>query len=303
MKTTPMILLLFAGVLLMAAPAARGEVVWHDPWLNWDFINTLTMTVNDFAIVVDDPDGTFNPDPNDPNQVLIGMPFPFFAVSSQFADYDGDGDLDTMLKWSGADVVPDSFAHGGLYMLGSGLVLDAFWSINGTKVGWSTPITYERTRIDDDPAVHMELTIASGFFKDEANPYWPNQEAGWMHIRTFVNIPAELLSLEDLNRGLELDVLKEMDLEVPPVDAETGLPIGYEDTIWGVPDSFFDVFLADIPPEFASPEYEALLYAEVVSQGEVVGQFWNLNPQSPEPAALSLLALGALALIRRRRRS
>ena len=53
----------------------------------------------------------------------------------------------------------------------------------------------------------------------------------------------------------------------------------------------------------ASPDFEALLYAEVFEPGRqgVIGQFWNLNPQSPEPATLILLAVGSVFVIRRRR--
>ncbi|HUX02123.1 MAG TPA: PEP-CTERM sorting domain-containing protein, partial [Phycisphaerae bacterium] len=65
-----------------------------------------------------------------------------------------------------------------------------------------------------------------------------------------------------------------------------------------------DVFLAEILPEFASPQYEALLYAQVINPDKsVIGEFWNLNPQSPEPATLALLGLGAVATLIRRRRS
>jgi hypothetical protein len=67
-------------------------------------------------------------------------------------------------------------------------------------------------------------------------------------------------------------------------------------------ESFFDVYLDPIPPEEASPEYEALLHAKVINQGQVVGEFWNLNPQSPEPGTLVLLSLGAVAMLRKRRR-
>jgi hypothetical protein len=198
----------------VVAPAARGEVVWHDPWLNWDFLNNLGITVNDFAIIVDDPSGTFDPDPNDPEQQWA-MPFPEFRRIRD-TDWDGDGDLDTMLKWLGADVDDGMFAHGGLYMKGSGLVLDAFWTKDCRKVGWSTPITYELTEIRGDPEVHMHLQMAPGFFEDSNHPDAPNQEAGWTEIRTFLSLPADLLDLEDLNKDLDLDALAAMDYEVTP---------------------------------------------------------------------------------------
>ncbi len=294
-----------AGVLAFAAPAAQGKeptVVWHDPWLNWDFFNNTGGMVNDFAIIVDNEN--FNPDPNDPSEVLKGMPFSTFQVIP--GDYDGDGDPDTMLKWIAKDAAENlpagGKAHGGLYMKGSGLVLDAYWTLNCNKVGNSTAITYERTKIIGDPEVHMELIIAPGFYADPLNS---GKEAGWTHIRTFVNIPASLLDLPQLNETLSLDWLASQPgvMEVTPKNGETGVPILYGDEILrGAPDSFFDVFLAEIDPAFANQGYEALLHAEVLNQGGVVGEFWNLNPQSPEPATLSLLALGGVSLLARRRR-
>jgi hypothetical protein len=284
--------------MALAGSAAQGGTdpvpVWHDPWLNWDFINMTGVAVNDLEIVVDNPN--FNPSSNDPTQVNMG-PWTQFAIRHD-KDYDGDGDLDTIMTWSGAVIPPGIIAHGGLYMNGSGLVLDAYWTLNGAKVGASTAITYERTKIIFDPEVHMELMIAPGWYKEHSSG-----EAGWTHIRTFVNIPADLLNLEDLNRTLDLDSLSAYEV-FPRVGGPTGAPIGYGDTIYGVPDSFFDVFLAQIDPKYAGPGYEALLHAEVVtveSPPVPIGEFWNLNPQSPEPATLSLLALGALAIISRRR--
>ena len=306
-------LILLAVLAFVGAPVASGTVVWHDPWLNWDFINQnpigVTIAVNDFAVIVDDPTGTFDPDPNDPNQQWAA-PFPTFQTFQ--ADYDGDGDLDRMCKWSGAWVQPGQLGHGGLYMKGSGLVLDAYWTLNCNKVYVSTPVTYEMTEIRGDPEVHMHLTIAEGYYKDPDHPDYPCQEAGWTNIRTFVNIPADALGLADLTRNLDLDTLvaiyggEEVMPHVgqPGLPGNSGVPILTTDTIWNdpQPESFFDVFLAEIPPEYANENYEALLHAEVMNQGMVVGQFWNLNPQSPEPATMSLLVLGGIGLLIRRKK-
>jgi hypothetical protein len=271
---------------LVAAPAARGDVLWHDPWLNWDFQNISGQLANDFEIIVDSP--TFNP----AGQVLLGAPFPSFGVSN--GDFDGDGDQDTKLTWSGAAVNPGQVAHIGAYMSGSGLVQDAYWTQNGVKVGPSLAITYEMTEIRGDPEVHMHLNIAPGFFEDT-----PGGTAGWQNIRTFINVPADLLGLEDINDTLDLSALAAY--EVTPIDASTGLPI--TGSVMRTDDSPFDVFLGNIDAVHASPDFEALLYAEVFDgarQG-VIGQFWNLNPQSPEPATLVLLAVGGMFVIKRRR--
>lgn len=285
-----------AGALAFAASAAQGgqdtTVVWHDPWLNWDFINNLGFVVNDFAVIVDKANWV--------PQQQWAVPFPNFQTFAY--DWDGDGIFDdTMCKWMGANVPPNTVAHGGLYMLGSGLVLDAFWTLNCSKVGPSTAITYERTKIIGDPEVHMELMIAPGFYEDSLNA---GKEAGWTHMRTFVNIPADLLDLPNLNSSLDLGALAAYEV-FPKVGGPTGAPIGYDDIIWGVPDSFFDVFLDQIEPEYAGPGYEALLHADVVTAASdpiVVGGFWNLNPQSPEPATIALLGFGAVGLLARRRR-
>lgn len=288
-------------IVLMFAPAVQGEVIWHDPWLNWDFINQnpigVTIPVNDFAVIVDATNWV--------PQEQWAAPFQNFQTTA--GDYDADGDMDTMCKWSmnvGEFVQPNEIAHGGLYMKGSGLVLDAYWTLDCNKVYVSTPVTYELTEIRGEPEVHMHLNMAPGYFNDPEQPGYPYAEAGWTNIRTFVNIPAELLGLEDLNRELDLDLFA--DYEVTPIDAETGLPISPTDQIWRYEgESFFDVFLSEIDPEYASPEYEALLHADVITPGgarqQMVGEFWNLNPQSPEPGTLSLLALAGLALLRRRR--
>lgn len=298
--------LLFVIVFVfMYVPITQGDVVWHDPWLNWDFINQNpvgpTVVVNDFEVVVDDPNGTFNPNPNDPNEQWAA-PFPNFSTSQ--VDHDGDGDLDRVCSWSGAPVAINAVAHGGLYMKGSGRVLDAYFTVNGNPVYVSTPITYEMTEIRGDPEVHMQLQIAPGFYEDQ-----PSHEAGWQNIRTFVNIPADLLGLEDLNADLDLDALSQY--EVDPFIGQPGLGTSVDpilaDTFYQSPntliepDSFFDVFLAEIDPAYANENYEALLYAEVLNQPTVVGSFWNLNPQSPEPTTLVLLGLGSLAMMRRRR--
>ena len=286
-----------AGALAFAASAAQGVVVWHDPWLNWDFQNLSGFVVNDLEIWVDDPDGTFNPSPNDPTQVMKGL-FPNFVVSQGCLDYDGDKDMDTKLTWSGVNIPIGGTVHGGLYMKGSGRVLDAYWTLNGVKVGNSTVITYEKTEIRGDPEVHMHLQVAPGWFVGRP----PEDEAGWTGIRTFVNIPANVLNLADINESLDLSALSGYEV-TPRRGGPTGAEISQSEYIMmSEGTSFFDVYLDTNDASYASPGFESLLYAQVVNAPAVIGQFWNLNPQSPEPATLALLGFGAMGLLARRKR-
>ncbi len=302
-----------AFLFVLAAPVVQGSV-WHDPYLNWHFNNYTCQTVNDLAIIVDNPG--FNPNLNNPGLVWA---HPFPNVSRFNADYDGDGDLDTMIKYWGWDIPcfkvdpVNGVAHGGLYLKGSGRVLDAYWTKDCVQVGASIPITYEKPEIrGNDPEIHMHLEIAPGFFEDPENS---GLKAGWTEIRTFVNIPSDLLGLADLNVDLDLSELAEY--EVIPEYGQPGLPGHDGDVIepgdvnlQGYPaESFFDVFLAQVPPEFASPLYESLLVSTVIgpdpdplNENIIYGQFWSLNPQSPEPATLGFLAFGSLPLLLRRRR-
>ena len=314
MKATRAILVVGA-LLFLAVPVARGVVVWHDPYLNWHLNNYTCQVVNDLSIIVDNPNGLFNPNLLDPGQVWAA---PFLNVQRFDGDFDGDGDSDTKIRYSGANVPcflvdpVNGWAHGGLFMSGSGRVLDAYWTVDGVKVGASIPVTYELTEIRGDPEVHMHLEITPGFFED---PEYHGYEVGWTEMRTFVNLPEDLLGLEDLNPDLDLSTLAAY--EVFPEYGQPGLPgttgvqilpgdVNYDDF---PAESFFDVFLDVIPPEFSSPDYEALLVATVVgpdpdplNENIVYGQFWNLNPQSPEPATMLLLGVGGAALLRRRRK-
>lgn len=283
-------------LVLLIVGSATAQSIFHDPWLNWDFINLTGQNTDDFEIIVES--GTFNPNPLAvPPEVLMGMPYQNFVVTH--GDFDADLDADTKLSWFnplGGPILPNQIMHVGGDMRNSGPILDAYWTFGGAKVGNSIAISYELTEIrpTNSGEIHMQLNIAPGFYEDQ-----PSESAGWTGIRTFVNIPAHVLGLADLNDGLDLSTLAAYEVfpqyGQPGVPGSTGVTIQPTDEIMMNIDSFFDVYLDTVPGEFLGPNYESLLYAEVLNAGTPIGQFWNLNPQSPEPATWVMLVCGALA--------
>ena len=195
--------MIIGALVFVATPAVQGgSIVWHDPYLNWHLTNwTGNNLVNDLDVWVDDPNGKFNP----PAAALWADVFQTITVTLGAGDHDLDGDLDSLVTYSnpigGMPVIHGQTAHGGIYMKESGRVIDAYWTVGGIKVGNSIPVTYEKTEIRADPEVHMHLQINPGYFEDGGT------EAGWKEIRTFVNLPANLLGLADLNPDLDLSAL------------------------------------------------------------------------------------------------
>ena len=198
MKTRTIIAALAVCLMVTSASLATAPVsLFHDPYLNWDFVNGTGITVDDLEIVVDDP--TFSPNLADPNEVWSDL---FTGVTTFNTDHDSDGDQDTVVRFFNGVVPPGLLAHGGLFMAGSGNILDAYWTLGGTKVGASLPVTYELTeiRMNGINEVHMQLQLGDMFFDDLGNA---GLVAGWTNIRTFVSIPATDLDLPDINRLLD----------------------------------------------------------------------------------------------------
>ncbi len=297
-------------VMSLFPAAAMGQSIFHDPWLNWDFKNLTGTNTDDFEIIVEN--AAFNPNPNAvPPEVLMFSPYQNFGVTT--GDFDGDGDQDAKLSWSnpaGGPILPNQVMHVGGDMRNSGPILDAYWTFGGNKVGNSIAISYELTEIrpTNSAEIHMQLNIAPGFYEDQ-----PSEQGGWTNMRTFVNIPAGELGLADLNDSLDLDSALMLQYEVTPQYGQPGVPGSTGTDILLTDENLLnngqvlDVYLATVDEAFLGPDYESLLYAEVLNAGTPIGQFWNLNPQSPEPGtALMLFSAGLMGLIglgRRKRRA
>lgn len=277
------------GLSFLGSAAALGQTappLFHDPWLNWDFINFTGQPVNDFEIVVETPNWS-------PGIGYTGsLGFPQFTTTT--GDYvPSNPGEETRMSWSGRTFEPGAIAHVGAYMNGSGRILDAYWTFNGVKVGPSIGIVYELTRVTplqsgQGGIIDMVLQTSPAFVADN-----PGAMLQLQNIRTFMDLPATLLDLDDLTRDLELATLQSF--ETTP-----GSPVADLTA-----DSFFDVFVGQTVNN--NPGFEALLVADVVTTvpgtpSQVIGRFWNLNPQSPEPATLGLvMMLAGTGLTRPRR--
>ncbi len=257
-------------------PAAGQSTVDHEPWLNWDFF-VPQLDVNDIHVVVEN-DGFV------PEEVYVDP-----AISGW--DYQGEDNSatgGTVLSWglpAGQLLNPGGVVHMGAYLRGAGRITEAYWTLDGQRVA-QIPIIYELTRVvfpdTTPPELLMRLQTTQAFIDETGS------EVSLDGIRTWMDIPAGELGLGDINGALDLDSLDSW--ETTP-SATSGIV---------QPDSFFDVFVG--LPQNTGPEFEGLLYADVLVVGAVVGRFWNLNQQCPEPATLGLLGLGGLAVLRRRRR-
>jgi hypothetical protein len=274
---------LLSGSLGIATGASAQTTIFHDPFLNWDFINFTGQEVNDFEIVVASPN--YVP----PAVYTGGLGFPNFSRS--VGDYSPAPGLETLLRWSGRNFAPGAVAHVGAAMMGSGRILDAYWTRDGQKVGPSIGITYELTRVTRTsptaPAVlDMVLNTSPAFALDN-----PNASLLISNIRTFRDIPADLLGLDDITAELDLGRLS--NFEIPPNPSQGEL----------VPDRWLEVSLGTTLN--ANANFEALLVADIVLVPPslppvVIGRFWNINPQSPEPALLGTLVASLVVLNRRR---
>ena len=290
-------LILTSLCLVLATSMVNGQIVEHDPWLNWDFLNRTGETAFDFTMIFEA--GDFEPSEQ------VGDPFPNFAVTH--ADYDGDTDTDTKVKWSGGNGVIDGgdmifgddvgglgepdFAHIGLNMIGFEKLLDAYWTnLAGDKIGNSIAAPEEITQIipGGSAEVKMKLQFPKAFYDDGGTG------AGLLNIQTWRDMPAALVDLEDINIDLDLSTLT--DYVVTPTPDEIDLGVYHTD-------DYFYVSLGITDDQYIGPEYESLLFAEIQNAGQIIGRFWNINPQSPEPATLVLLGLGAAAVLLRKRKA
>jgi hypothetical protein len=301
-----------AGALALAMAAggasAQQTIIDHDAWLNIDFINKTTKLCTNFEVIVANPNFV-------PPQ-YFGAPFNVINVQhGEFlASHPGN---ETMITFSGGMVNPDGLLHVGMQMTNSGRILNAYWTDQFGPVPvvpggpQSIAISYEITQVrtGSDPAIHFELWMPPEYYRERLARGEMSPEAGWTKIRTFRNIPASKLGLEDLNRELFVNHPELSAYEVTPWRGIPGYPgkgsqpIQLTDEfMMGGPDSFFDVFVDVVLPEFSNPDFESLLVCEVLNAGEPIGMFWNLNPQCPEPGSMLLLAAGAgLSVLRRRR--
>ena len=278
-------------VLVTATVSAQPIIIDHEPWLNWELFTPVDAT--DVHLVVDNPDF---------------QPREVFEDAQRSWRFDGviSTGNDAILSWVADDPNAGdagSPVHIGADMTGAGRIIGAYWTYWGQTVA-PIPIVWELTRIIDPDPLNPANDVEVWMRLQTGEQYAPTgQEVRLRNIRTYLDIPADVLGLADLNAGLD----------ETRITAEWGGRAGMaypdvSDLLPSAPDSFFDVFVGVTLPEKSSPEFESLLVADImVSEAggvnaQTFGWFWNLNPQCPEPGSMALLALGGLVALRRRRR-
>ena len=276
----------------LASPPLALPVI-HEPWLNWDFVVPAGLgPINDLHVVVANPDFKPGETADDPLLPTWG----YDGVQNQVPYGPGSA---SVLSWSNGGFASPTLpagtvVHFGADMRGAGTILDAYWTMDGHPVpGGRIPIIWEVTRVwpwpDPDPLagrIEMGLQTTQTFLDEN-----PGSTVELDNIQTWYDIPAADLGLQDINRELDL-------FSVTGNDGNFGSDFEVE--------SFFDVFYVG-DSQNTGPDYESLLVADIVvidptGGATTVGTFWNLNPQCPEPGTMALLAVGAAALLRRRRR-
>lgn len=281
-------------VILAVHVSAQVTPAIHDPWLNWDVYNRTGQPVNDIHVIVEN--STFSPNHTDPNQVYMG---PFQTFQSSPAPGGG-----TLLSWSnpvGGPIPTGGVAHIGLYMGNSGRIIDSYWTQNGTPFGYKIPIIYELTSVQPNQTNTSlgDISMLLGTTEHAENQLGVGQNWKMVNVRTWMNIPAADMGLVDIGPGLDLNADPRL------VGRETVPNPGSF-----VVDSFFDVFTevelgttSNLGPGFRSLLYgDVRLTNDINDPGITYLQFWNLNPQSPEPGTTVMLAIVAGFGIMRRRR-
>lgn len=264
-------------IMLSFASPALGQVVWHDAQLNWDFINFGNQTADNFEITVSAD--RWRP-PGYPGSGWFGDPFSTLDLGP---DPSGSG---TLARWSGGQVAPGQTAHVGLNMQGSGKIVNAFWTF-GPQGGDPLPIVFERTRITRRPGGRALVDMSL----ETTNAFVATGSAELREIRTFMNIPSDMLGLADLNQDLFQRFPQVLQFETQP--SQTSLVLSDQPSFVNVGET-----------TLIGPEWESLLVADVFLLGpqpRLIGRFWNLNPQSPAPGTMLLITGGALMTLRRRR--
>ena len=256
--------------------AAVPVTLTHEGFLNWDI--KVDVDLDDFEIVVESPNFQ-------PRQTYDG-PFGTPTVTPSGSN--------TKIHWSGATVPANTLFHVGLDMAGAGQMVSATATQGGNPVA-NVPIPFELTEIrytgrSAAADVFMVFNTPQGFFDEN-----PLATVTLENVRTFIDLPADLLDLPDLNSGLNLGLLPN---ETTPVPGSVQL---------FAPGNETEIYVGQTIN--ASPLYESLLFGQVfvdydgpgAMEPVMTSEFWNLNPQSPEPSSLVLLAVGAVVAIKRRR--
>ena len=266
-------------LVVAIAPAARGAGLWvNGDYDNFDVVNDTGETANDFHIYF--PIETFNP--NWLGDWVHGEGLWTHVDHYQDVDVEAPGDGGWEIRWTNGTTSPGATSHFGIAMDRAHDLSDAelYWTYDGTRIGEKKSSRSSSAQSEGPFAEFETFTV-----EIDAPPIGSPDLPVWLRRR--VNTSADLITLDDLLRGGSVWTGATV-IDASPILLDEGAPISYGFTLTAGVRSYvmmYDVY-ADV---FGSPGPRTMTYL-------------HSYDITPEPASGLLVAAGALAVIRRKRR-
>ena len=264
-------------LLVALAPAAWGAGLWvNGDYDNFDVVNDTGQEANDFHIYF--PIGTFNP--NWLGDWIHGEGLWTHVDHYQNAEVEAPGDGGWEIRWTNGTTSPGQTSHFGIAMDRAHDLSDAelYWTQDGTRIGEKKSSRSSRAQ-SEGPFEYSDSFIV------ELEPRASIELPLWLKRRVYTS--ADLITLDDLLRGGPVWTAATV-LDVDPILFDEGTTIYYGFTL--TPGMRSYVMMYDV-------------YADVGgAAGPRTMTYLHSYDITPEPASGLLVAAGALAVMRRKRR-